>query len=332
MERFKRGEGVDLARIKYAVFWLITAMLIVMPVVLAEVYLRSQGFGDPILFYSNASYRFAPQPNQKQSRRRGASVTIDSKSLRSTRDWSDHADAKILFIGDSVTWGGTYIDDKDTFAEGVCQRIGKASGKDVVCGNAGTNQYGTDNMAARIRYRDFDDETALVVTMISPDTVRGLAEAEGKFFFMQPPPPPFRALGEAVTYLSWKLYQTLRPASYRGDDDRRVAMRSLDNLYAAIRETGRPGRKVLLVLSPFEDELDGREGWLTREVRASLAQSGFEVLDLHGAVSREPREGFYYDEVHLETRGHHFYAERIAERLMAMMGDRLRAKQPTQTQ
>jgi hypothetical protein len=315
-----------LARIKYAVFWLIAVMLIVMPVGLAEIYLRNQGLGDPILFYSNASYRFAPQPNQKQSRLRGASVTIDSKGLRSTRDWSDRADAKILFIGDSVTWGGTYIDDKDTFAEGVCQRIAKASGKNVVCGNAGTNQYGTDNMAARIRYRDFDDETALVVTMISPDTVRGLADAEGRFFFMQPPPPPFRALGEAVTYLSWKLYQTLRPTSYRHDDDRRVAMRSLENLYAAIRETGRPDRKVLLVLSPFEVELDGREGWLTREVQASLAGSGFEVLDLHNAVSREPRAGFYYDGVHLETRGHHFYAERISERLMAMMEQSLRTR------
>jgi lysophospholipase L1-like esterase len=315
-----------LARIKYAVFWLLAAMLIVMPVVLAEIYLRSQGLGYPILFYSNASYRFAPQPNQKQSRLRGASVTIDSKGLRSTRDWSDRADAKILFIGDSVTWGGTYIDDKDTFAEGVCQRIGKASGKDVVCGNAGTNQYGTDNMAARIRYRDFDDETALVVTMISPDTVRGLAEADGRFFFMQPPPPPFRALGEAVTYLTWRLYQALRPASYRGNDDRRVAERSLENLYAAIRETGRPGRKVLLVLSPYEAELDGPDRALTREVQASLARSGFDVLDLHGAVSREPRAGFYYDGVHLDARGHHFYAEQISERLMATMGESLRAQ------
>jgi len=199
----------------------------------------------------------------------------------------------------------------------VCVRLGQATGKSFVCGNAGANQYGTDNMAERIRYKNVADESALVVTLISGDTTRGLAEAEGRYFFTSPPPGPLKALWEAATYVVWRLYHVLRPleAAHRGDDDVRVAERSLENLFAAIRETQRPGRKVLIVFSPVKDELNGREGELTRRVRAALARSSFDVLDLTGPVSAAVTDDFYYDTVHLDLRGHRFYADAIAERL-----------------
>jgi lysophospholipase L1-like esterase len=304
-----------MSTLKKVTFVLMTVVLACAPIGLAELYLRSIGLGNPILYYANASYRFAPFPNQRQLRRRGAQVTIDSKGLRSTRDWSDTADAKILFIGDSVTWGGTYIDDADTFADGVCQRLAQATAKSFVCGNAGANQYGTDNMAERIRYKDFNDETALVVTIITPDTTRGLAEADGRYFFSRRPPPPFRALWEAATFVTWRFYRYLRPIAYRSADDQRVAARSLQNLFDAIRETQRPGRAVLIVLSPLEDELGGHESMLTKHVQAILQHSGFDLLDLHAAVSAARSKDFYYDGIHLDVKGHHFYADQIAAKL-----------------
>jgi len=307
-------------KFKKAAFWVIAGLLVLTPLVLAELYLRSIGLGNPILFYANASYRFAPQPNQQQVRRRGAKVTIDSKGLRNTADWTDPADAKLLFIGDSVTWGGTYIDDRQLFSDGVCQRLAGVTGKRYVCGNAGANQYGTDNMAERIRYKNVNDESVLVVTLIAPDTVRGRVDAEGRYFFMQRPPPPFRALWEATTFLTWVLYKKLRPESYRSDDDLRVAERSLENLLAAIRETQRPGRKVLIVLSPVKAELNGQESPLTKQVRSMLDRSGFDWLDLHGPVSKTVTPNFYYDQVHLDVPGHAFYAEQIAARLLEPAG------------
>src|SRR5215471_15683082 len=178
-----------MSKSKRVVYWIITIALLFVPMVLAELVLRSAGLGRPILFYTNASYRFAAQPEQHQVRLRGARVTIDSRGFRAVRDWSSPASGKLLFIGDSVTWGGTYIDDADTFAEGVCQRL-EATGKRFVCGNTGANQYGTDNMAERIRYKSVDDETALIITLISADTLRGLRDADGSFFFTAPPPGP----------------------------------------------------------------------------------------------------------------------------------------------
>jgi len=301
-----------------ALFWVLLLALLLVPVVVVELFLRSEGLGRPILFYTTSSYRFAPQPNQHHVRERGANVTIDSKGLRAVRDWTTPADGKILFVGDSVTWGGTYIDDKETFAAGVCARLERATGRSFVCGNAGVNQYGTDNMAERIRYKDVDDETALVVTLISSDTLRGLSDAAGSYFFTSPPPGPLRALWEAATFLTWCLYGVMRPVDvYRSDHDLRVAERSLQNLFAAIRETERPGRRVLIVLSPMENELGGKETPLTRHVQAVLARSGLEVLDLHAPVTAAHSSDFYYDGMHLERTGHNFYADQIAQRLLA---------------
>jgi hypothetical protein len=308
---------------KRAIFWLMTVVLVCAPIGLAELYLRYIGLGNPILYYANASYRYAPLPNQRQLRQRSARVSIDSKGLRNTGDWSDPADAKILFIGDSVTWGGTYIDDADTFADGVCQRLARVTGKTFVCGNAGVNQYGSDNMAERIRYKDFNDETALVVTLIASDTTRGLADAEGSYIFSQRPPSPFRALWEAATFAAYRVYRYLRPISYRSTDDLRVAERSLQNLFDAIHEAEHPGTTVLIVLSPLKDELGGHESALTTHVQAILNRSGFDVLDLHAAVSTAFTHDFYYDNIHPDVQGDHFYADRIAARLAPALSRRL---------
>jgi lysophospholipase L1-like esterase len=311
-----------MSKSKTAIFWVVLGAIILAPIAAAELVLRQAGLGNPILFQTSWSYRFAPAPNQSQVRRRGAKVTIDGKGLRAVKDWTSPAHGKVLFVGDSVTWGGTYIDDEDTFAAGVCARLRAAMAKDFVCGNAGMNEYGTDNMAARIRYKNVDDETALVVTLISDDTLRGLKDADAAFVFTSPPPGPFKALWEASAFVVWRLNRAMRPfRPTPSKDDHQVAERSLENLFAAIRETERPRRKVLLVLSPLAAQLNGKELALTKVVRAALDRSGFPFLDLHAAVSAAVTPDFYYDGVHLDRRGHRFYADQIARRLLAEMGE-----------
>jgi hypothetical protein len=300
---------------KRAAFWLLLVAVILAPLALAELALRYLGLGNPILYYTNASYRYAQQPNQKQVRRHGATVTIDSKGLRGARDWTSAADAKILFVGDSVTWAGTYIDDRQTFSDRVCVELEQMLRKRFVCGSASANGYGTDNMAARIRHMNIDDARVLVVTVIAPDTIRGLADAEGQFLFTRHPPRPFPALWEFSAFAAWKVFHLLRPLERRADDDLTTAERSLENLFAALRETARPDRKVLLVLSPLRDELNRQESELTHRVRAVLARSGFPILDLHAAVSEAASGPFYYDRMHLDVLGHRFYGSRIARQL-----------------
>ena len=45
-----------------------------------------------------------------------------------------------------MTYGGSYIDDKETFAHLVCENINDTN---YICGNAGVNAYGIFNIVYR---------------------------------------------------------------------------------------------------------------------------------------------------------------------------------------
>lgn len=302
-------------------------LLAATPLVVAELYLRSIGAGDPILYYTNSSYRYALKPNQKNLGQRGAMTTIDSKGLRGVRDWTTPADGKILFIGASATWGGTYVDDKDLYSSVVCTRLDKALGRNFTCGNAGVNSYGVDNMAERIRYKDFADESAIVVTIAPFNAVRGLNDLGTTPYYTVPPPGPFKALWESVALLVWQLQHT-REVVYDRSHDLRVAERSLGNLFAALRETDRPDRKVLIVLIPMRDQLHGKEdqlnnapSFLTKRVRAVLQGSHYDLLDLSQPFSAAPNPDalYYADGGHLEVAGHQLVGTLIADRLQTFL-------------
>ena len=300
-------------------------LLLAVPAILAQIYLRSLGLGDPILYYADSSFRYAPRPNQKHVGRYGAAITIDSKGLRGVKDWTAPADGKILFVGASATWGGTYIDDKDLYSNIVCTDLENALKRRFTCGNAGVNSYGVDNMAERIRYDDPGDESAIVVTIVSFNAVRGLADIDSLPYFIFPPPGPFKALWEAVTFETWDLLHELRFVTYDHTHDLSVAERSLGNLFAALHATDRPGRKVLIVLMPMHEQLDGKETDLTKRLRAAVEGSKLDFLDLNQAMSAAPhRDTLYYSKTsHLELAGHQLVGHQIAEKLESYF-----AKQP----
>ena len=166
---------------KKIAFYLVLGALLVSPLILAELILRQIGLGEPVLYETNAAYRYAPRPDQRMQRRRDAWITINESGLRSTEAWRGAAGTKILFVGDSVTWSGTNIDDSGTFPERVCALIESETGEDAVCGNAGVNGYGVDNMVKRLRYGGFADADAIVAVVLPGDLKRAearLAAAE----------------------------------------------------------------------------------------------------------------------------------------------------------
>ena len=88
-----------------------------------ELYLSKVGLGDPIRYDSNYIYGYAPKENQSKSRIRGAKVTINDVGLRTIYKWKNNSKNKIIFFGDSITYGGSYIDDSKTFTHLVCEKL-----------------------------------------------------------------------------------------------------------------------------------------------------------------------------------------------------------------
>lgn len=292
-------------------------------VAIAELAARAYGLGDPMLYYENESYRYALKPDQSVVRLRGAGIRTDRYGFRTDDDWDEPGALRVLFLGDSVTYGGAYIDNAGLFSARTCERL-RAGGINAVCANAGINGYGTDNMAYRIRFDPAPPADVYVVTLIAGDTLRGMASLMSLPYFSQTLPPLVPALTEGALFALDRVRARLRYGRGEGPLQRdtghgfEVARLSLERLFAALRERADDGRHVLLVLSPARRNVRAGYNKFERAVLAELKGSGFEVLDLLPAFKeRKPDlDRVYYDGVHLEVGGHAFYAEAIAAALL----------------
>lgn len=307
---------------KKIVFTLILILLLLSPVAAAELVARWIGLGEPIVYSTNAAFRYAPAPSQQVNRRGGASVTIGPEGLRGAEAWAGAADHRILFVGDSVTWGGTNTDDDKTFADRTCTELEARLDENFVCGNAGVNGYGTENMVARLRYDpELERADTVVVTLISVDPIRGTSDLASAHFFSRHPSGPLRGLWEIAAFGAFKAAGRLRWSADAYDPrfDIAVAKDALRRLYAELRRLEQSGKSVLIVFSPHKDEFYGDPDELDSAVRADLAASGFNLLDLTEAMRAEVEHGVYYDNVHLNELGHRLYGAWIAEALSPIL-------------
>jgi len=303
---------------RHIIYSLVLIAIVLLPLVLAELCLRYIGLGDPILYYTNSSYRFAPFPNQRKQRLAGSWVTIDSFGLRGTKSWGDKTDFRILFVGDSVTWAGTGIDDQNTFSNLTCVELEDRFSLSFTCGNAGVSAYGTDNMAARLEYKTFVNEDAIVTTIINPDTIRGLTDLKSQYFFSSAPAGPFAATWEAGTFLLFRFVSWLRHHSetHIDKDDLLVARRSLTNLFEVLRKKKFEGKIVLVVLAPIAEELGQDNNAYTKLAEELLVKYQLNFVNLSPIVASNYSEDIFSDDRHLKTDGHMLYAETISEELV----------------
>ena len=163
-------------------FYLISIILIILiPTTVTEIYLKYIGLGDPIIYDPNFVYGYAPRINQK-NRLKNSTVTINDIGLRAIYDWKNE-NKKIIFFGDSVTYGGSYIDDRETFSHLTCEYLNDIN---YLCGNAGVNAYGIHNIVYRSRYdtRIGDDKLRIFI-LVPDDFYRGLQDHNTAHFYMK---------------------------------------------------------------------------------------------------------------------------------------------------
>ena len=189
---------------KKKIFYLISVILIILiPTTVTEIYLKYVGLGDPIIYDPNFVYGYAPRINQKKNRLKNSTVTINDIGLRTIYDWKENEDKKkIIFFGDSVTYGGSYIDDKETFSHLTCEHLNDIN---YLCGNAGVNAYGIHNIVYRSRYDTrITDDNLRIFILVPDDFYRGLQDHNTAHFFMKENNFLFPAIFEAINFISSK--------------------------------------------------------------------------------------------------------------------------------
>ncbi|MAV56040.1 MAG: hypothetical protein CMI79_00695 [Candidatus Pelagibacter sp.] len=169
----------------------------------AEIYLRYVGLGDPIVYDRNYVYGYAPKINQKKKRLNESIVSINDVGLRSIENWKDKKNyKKIIFYGDSVTYGGSYIDDKETFVYFACNKFKNTN---FLCGNAGVNSYGIHNIIYRAKYdKRIKDPDFKVFIVVPDDFYRGLQNSQTAHFYLNEKKFILPAIFEAVNFIATK--------------------------------------------------------------------------------------------------------------------------------
>ena len=77
---------------------------------------KKYGLGKPLIYEKSRILGYKIKPNQNIERR-GKNININNLGMRSLNDWKEDRNYKIIFFGDSVTFGGSIVNNSDLFSE-----------------------------------------------------------------------------------------------------------------------------------------------------------------------------------------------------------------------
>jgi lysophospholipase L1-like esterase len=287
---------------------------------IAELSLRFIGLGHPIIYERSVLWGYSPLPNQSARRFNESHVTIDHNGFRISEPLQ--GGQQILFFGDSITYGGSYIDDTHIFSSLTCDILNAAlSSSKYSCANAAVNAYGIRNMLSRARYVEKGFPSAdMVLTVISEDFYRNFSQLSGLPYFTTKPPEPFPATFELLafsldTIRTWARFGHMLDIPFEDDSpDRLEADAAVDLVNEFLKGRRREGKETLVVWSPSRDWFSGTNGAKERYPYERLRQSGTDFIDMTHALkqSKTIASQIYYDDAHLQRDGHRVYAQAIA--------------------
>jgi lysophospholipase L1-like esterase len=141
-------------------------------VAIVECGARLAGWGDVVLFVPDQDWGFLMKPSQMVSTY-GHPVQINSLGLRGPELQSPkpHGTTRIVFIGDSVTYGGGRIPEKDLFCRQVEARA-RDEGNRVEAVNVSAPAWSPQNWWAYIQQHGLYDADIVVLTLPECDLTR----------------------------------------------------------------------------------------------------------------------------------------------------------------
>ena len=298
-----------------AAVWLVYLVLFT---IAAEIGLQKlTGLGRPVLFYSDPAFGYRLKPNQETWRFGGAHFKINNLGLRAGGDWDSSREGKILFVGDSVTYGGNHISNEDLFSEVAVRGLAG-----FAAGNAGIPNWGVENVHGLIVQARFLAASVYVTTFIEQDFYRGLQLGQNLPWIKYAPP---RFALQELAEFGWHRFVKKTGAVNRATREREPAEARVARAAAKLREMdqflkGR-GHAHLIFISPTREQVLGEQPRDAR-VQAALARQGIAAVYLLDApimrtAPAQQRRAWFQDDVHLTAQGHAVWGGLMREHLLA---------------
>jgi len=297
-----------------------------------ELFLRTfSGLGNPPLYEISPLFGYRLKPSQVIEPRGavsflyGARLTTNNLGLRAAGEWDSNPAGKILFLGDSVTYGGQYIADSQLFSSLAGSRL---QGWQV--GNGANNAWGIENIVGLIKDYDFLPAEVVVTCVIEGDFYRGLTRASSMPLWTK---RPVFALQDLAMHFTWRVNKS------RYDIWADQLTNNKDHLYKIVDRAARQLKEVddylkqkqirhfVFILPTQSQTVDGESPDNLVEQMLQKYEINAEYL-LEELIQLEPdrnrRLQWYHDEAHLELAGHQAYGRLIGDTLAKALPERLK--------
>ncbi len=295
---------------------IIVLVLVPLLIGLTEIVLREvMGLGNPVIYNNYPLYGYRPLPSREYSRFLGAKIRINNLSLRADADWDGNREDKILFLGDSVTWGGSRMNNTDLFSYLATHKLGD----DYLSGNAGVNAWGVENIYGLVVDTEFQPAATYVTVVPERDFYRGLVRFQGMPYYNK---SPRYALGE-LWYLLVHLQDNARYLRWKPMASEAETELVVDKAVSKLKEMDRilkkKGYRHFVFISPTSFQvLNGAvKDPLLQKVLQRQGLSPTYILDdiLEIGLPDEQKQVLFHDPVHLNRPGHKLWADIIAAEL-----------------
>ncbi len=303
---------------------LLSLLLLFFILFLSEFYLRFIGFGNPVIYKKSLNFGYLPKENQKVKRFKNSTVTINNQNFR-TSDKNSHK-RKIIFLGDSVTYGGSYIDDKELFSSKVCKKINIVKVKKYSCLNGGVNAYGFENIYSRLEYLKFNQNDIVIVTFILGNFYRNFIQIESLPYFTKRHQHIFKANIEFFSFLIDKLRSFLR---YEGnkffvskDGDNSDLKLKIHKDIKKLKSLTRNNQNIIILFSPSKNFYKKTGSYNLESYLFQNYINNINYYSIDRMINQKLIDEIYYDNIHLNEFGHEVYSKIISKIILNKINDR----------
>ena len=297
----------------------LTLFSLLLVLILTETTLRIFGLGNPIIYEKNLLYGYQPKKNQKVKRFRNYNITINSDNFRIYNKYVDYP-KEIYFLGDSVTYGGSYIDDKNIFSSKTCEYLYKKK-VNFSCLNAGVNAYGFENIINRYKYIfEKNTESHYVITLIPGSFYRNYIQIDSLPYFTKSISDKLlKANIELLAFVIDKIRQKIRfsnRVSYKENLNLELKQKILNDLQL-LKDLKNENPKLIILISLSNSKKTNDFNLeLEQFILRNSDRMKLDIIDIQSKIEKNIIGKMFYDNIHLNEIGHEIYGKILSDLLI----------------
>ena len=283
-----------------------------------EIFLRVYfGFARPLLYQADAACGFIVKPDQDIVRLRSHNF-INHVSMRSPEFAEQPAPGtlRLLFVGDSVTYGTTYVTQDAIFPTRVAAELPAAVHQPVEVLNASAGGWGPGNEVAYLMSRGTYHANVVLMVWNTGDFGQPFAELPKEVSF--PTQNPATAIGEVWTrYAKPRLFGggVADPGSLPSDsppEEVAIAKQNMEKLAEAKAFADKSGVRFGMVFVPSGAAFQTPAHSAMRDrFIAWTVQNHVPLFDMTGPFSHEDASALWFDGIHLKPHGNEIVVREI---------------------